>query len=148
MFNDAAQLLAPEAVLAVLLLAALVLREAFGPVDIVRWVLAGSLPYLALPHIATKELAAAPPEFPLQLLQPQGAASSDRCIIAVSSLPRACHGGVLKLAWLLKACRMLMRSRWLRRLWLRSCGSSCRPSMCRPTCSALLSPWTSLRYGQ
>jgi hypothetical protein len=68
----AAQVLAPEAVLAVLLLVALVLREAFGPVDIARWVLAGSLPYLALPHVATKELATAPSEFPLQLLQPQG----------------------------------------------------------------------------
>ena len=73
-FTVFAQLLAPEAVLAVLLLAALVLREDFGPVDIVRWVLAGSLPYLALPHTATKELASALPEFPLQLLQPQGAA--------------------------------------------------------------------------
>lgn len=70
---SAAQVLAPEAILAVVLLTAVVLREAFGPADLVRWALAGSLPHLALPHVAATMLAAAPPKFPLQLLQPQGA---------------------------------------------------------------------------
>lgn len=66
------QVLAPDAVLAVVLLAAWLLREAFGPVDIVRWALAGRLPYLELPHVNAAALAAAPSGFPLQLLQPQG----------------------------------------------------------------------------
>jgi len=49
------------------------LREAVGPVDLVRWTLGGQLPYLELPHVSKAALAGAPPEFPLQLLQPQGA---------------------------------------------------------------------------
>lgn len=72
-----AQVLAPEAVLAVVLLTGLELREAFGPSDLVRWALAGSLPHLALPHVAAPALLAAPHEFPLQLVQPQGALSPE-----------------------------------------------------------------------
>ena len=50
-----------------------VCRLCCSPVDLVRWSLAGLLPAMALPHACAGVLAVAPPEFPLQLLQPQGA---------------------------------------------------------------------------
>jgi hypothetical protein len=147
----AAQVVAPEVILTVLLLTALVLREAFGPVDIVRWVLAGSLPYLALPHIAAAELAIAQTAFPLQLLQPQGISKSKHVVVQLYHCRQSVSKSVVLRhhesgVHLLKVCQMLTGLRWLRRPQLRSCSSGCRLSMCRHTCSVLLIYWTSLRY--
>lgn len=66
------QILPPDTILVCALLAAVVMREAITPSDLVRWTLSGRLPLLMLPHVCRPALEHAPPGFLLPLLQPSG----------------------------------------------------------------------------
>ena len=72
------QVLGPQTLLAVCLVAAWALRQALLPADLVRWGLGGTLPYLRMAADCAPLLAAAPHPPPVSALQPTGAARYGR----------------------------------------------------------------------
>ncbi len=101
-------MLAPDTLLALCQLACWLLREAVMPADLLRWALAGCLPYLLLGDACTDVLAAARPHRPpVDALLPPGllpihAAYKLYCLVALhaNAVYAGSHMSSGRVSWL------------------------------------------------